>query len=121
LNKKVGIALNPLTPFSAAKYILEDVDMVLLMTVEPGFGGQPLIPNVIPKIYKAREYIERRNLCVDLAVDGGINMQTAPEVVKAGANVLVMGSAIFRERDRNKLAESVAALKGLGQERHSVR
>jgi len=115
LNKKVGITLNPLTPLSAAQYILEDVDMILLMTVDPGFGGQPLIPGVIPKIRETREFIKERHLDIDLAVDGGINMQTAPDVVKAGANVLVMGSAIFREKDPSKLKGTISALKRLGQ------
>ena len=113
LNKKVGITLNPLTPLSAAQYIIEDVDMILLMTVDPGFGGQPLIPNVIPKIQEARKLIEERHLKIDLAVDGGVNMQTAPDVVKAGANVLVMGSALFKEKDPDKLKETIAALKRL--------
>lgn len=113
LNKKVGITLNPLTPLSAAQYIIEDVDMILLMTVDPGFGGQPLIPNVIPKIQEARKLIEERHLKIDLAVDGGINMQTAPKVVEAGANVLVMGSALFKEKDPDKLKETIAALKKL--------
>ncbi|MEM2094422.1 MAG: ribulose-phosphate 3-epimerase [Candidatus Bathyarchaeia archaeon] len=117
LGKKVGIALNPLTTLSAVKYILQDVDMILLMTVEPGFGGQPLIPNVIPKIRKAREIIDERNFSTDLAVDGGINLQTAYEVVKAGANILVMGSAIFREKDPEKLVETISQLKMLGQEK----
>ena len=113
LNKKVGITLNPLTPLSAAQYIIEDVDMILLMTVDPGFGGQPLIPNVIPKIQEARKLIEERHLKIDLAVDGGVNMQTAPKIVKAGANVLVMGSALFKEKDPDKLKEAIAALKKL--------
>ncbi len=113
LNKKVGITLNPLTPLSAVQYIVDDVDMLLLMTVDPGFGGQNLIPSVIPKIQEARRLIEERHLDIDLAVDGGVNWQTAPKVVKAGANVLVMGSALFKEKDPDKLKETIAALKKL--------
>jgi len=99
LGKKAGIALNPLTPLCSIQYLLEDLDLILLMSVDPGFGGQSFISNVLPKIRQARQMIDERGLGIDLAVDGGVNERTAPSVVKAGANVLVMGSAVFHKRD----------------------
>lgn len=99
LGKKAGIALNPPTPISSIEYLLNDLDMILIMSVDPGFGGQAFIPNVLPKISSARQMINERGLKIDLSVDGGVNEKTAPLIVKAGANVLVMGSAIFREKD----------------------
>jgi len=97
--KKAGIALNPPTPLCSIEYLLDDVDLILVMSVDPGFGGQTFIPNVLPKITMARRMISERGLEIDLAVDGGVDERTAPSVVKAGANVLVMGSAIFHKRD----------------------
>lgn len=113
LNKKVGITLNPLTPLNFIEYALENVDMVLLMTVEPGFGGQPFLLSVLPKIRNAKKMIDARGLNVDLAVDGGINEHTAFEVVKAGANVLVVGSALFGKKDQKQLRETIENLKKL--------
>lgn len=97
--KKAGIVLNPPTPISSIEYLLNDLDMILIMSVDPGFGGQSFIPNVLPKISEARKMINEHELKIDLSVDGGVNEKTAPLIVKAGANVLVMGSAIFREKD----------------------
>lgn len=99
LGVKAGVALNPGTPLSAVTHVLGDVDLILLMTVNPGFGGQPFISSMIPKIRELRESIALKDLSVDIEVDGGINLQTAPQVVSAGANVLVAGSAIFRSPD----------------------
>jgi ribulose-phosphate 3-epimerase len=99
LGKQAGIALNPLTPLCSIEYLLEEVDMILLMSVDPGFGGQSFISNVLPKIRKARQMIDECELEIDLAVDGGVNERTALSVVNAGANVLVMGSAVFHKRD----------------------
>ncbi|MGI6038495.1 MAG: ribulose-phosphate 3-epimerase [Limnochordia bacterium] len=92
---QAGVALNPATPLTAIEYILPDVDLVLLMSVNPGFGGQPFIPTVLDKISKLREMITARDLSIDIQVDGGVNLQRAPEIIAAGANVLVAGSAIF--------------------------
>lgn len=95
LGKKCGVALNPATPLSALDYILEDLDMVLLMTVNPGFGGQSFIPAMYKKIEKLRETITKRNLNIDIEVDGGIKAGNAKQVTEAGANILVAGSAVF--------------------------
>lgn len=92
---KAGVVLNPSTPLTELDYILEYVDMVLLMSVNPGFGGQKYIPNVTGKIRKLREMITERNLDVDIEVDGGINHDNAEEIIRAGATVLVAGSAVF--------------------------
>jgi ribulose-phosphate 3-epimerase len=110
LGKQAGIALNPLTPLCSIEYLLEEVDMILLMSVDPGFGGQSFISNVLPKIRKARQMIDVRELEIDLAVDGGVNERTALSVVNAGANVLVMGSAVFHKRDVGHALDSIRKL-----------
>ncbi len=110
LGKKAGIALNPLTPLCSIQYLLEDLDLILLMSVDPGFGGQSFISNVLPKIRKARQMIDERGLGIDLAVDGGVNERTAPSVVNAGANVLVMGSAVFHKRDVGNALDNIRKL-----------
>lgn len=99
---KVGVSLNPATPLTYLDYILEEIDLVLIMSVNPGFGGQEFIPTVLPKINKLRQMVEERGLKTYIQVDGGINSQTASLVVKAGANVLVAGSAIFGMENRQK-------------------
>jgi ribulose-phosphate 3-epimerase len=99
LGKKAGIALNPPTPLGSIQYLLEDLEVILIMSVDPGFGGQSFMPTMLPKIKSAKQMIEEQALEIDLAVDGGVNKVTAPSVVEAGANVLVMGSAIFHEDD----------------------
>jgi ribulose-phosphate 3-epimerase len=95
LGKGAGVVLNPATPPSAITEILSDVDQVLVMTVNPGFGGQEFIGSTIPKIRRIREMIEQLKPECQLEVDGGIDAATAPQVVRAGAGVLVAGSAIF--------------------------
>ncbi|MGD6942215.1 ribulose-phosphate 3-epimerase [Cytobacillus gottheilii] len=105
---KAGVVLNPATPAEMIKPILEDVDMVLLMTVNPGFGGQKFIPSVLPKIKAIRNWADELGLDLELEVDGGVNEETAKLCVEAGANVLVAGSAVFNEKDR---AKAVAALR----------
>lgn len=95
LGKKCGVALNPATSLSALDYVLEDLDMVLLMTVNPGFGGQSFIPAMYEKIETLRETITKRNLDIDIEVDGGIKAANARQVTESGANILVAGSAIF--------------------------
>lgn len=93
--KKCGVALNPATPLSALDHVLEDVDMVLLMTVNPGFGGQKFIPAMYEKIRALRTLVERKGLGTDIEVDGGIKISNVGEVTAAGANILVAGSAVF--------------------------
>lgn len=99
LGTKPAVVLNPSTSLSTLEYILEEVDMVLLMTVNPGFGGQQFIPSMIPKIKKMRSLIDGKKLPVELEVDGGINLDNINKVAKAGADVIVAGSAIFKSKD----------------------
>jgi ribulose-phosphate 3-epimerase len=94
LGKKAGVSLNPATPVSVLEHVIEQLDLVLIMTVNPGFGGQRFIPGSLDKIRQARALIGGRN--IDLEVDGGITVETAGAAVAAGANVLVAGSAIFK-------------------------
>jgi len=93
--RKAGVSLNPATPADVLEYILDDLDMVMIMTVNPGFGGQAFIPEVIPKIRKVREMIDKRGLDTEIEVDGGIGPGTIAGVASAGADVFVAGSAIF--------------------------
>ena len=95
----VGVALNPATPLSSIEHVLDLVDMVLIMSVNPGFGGQSFIPYTVGKIRRLREMIENAGLKTSIEVDGGINDDTLEEVVGAGADVLVAGSAIFGSDD----------------------
>lgn len=104
---KAGVALNPHTSLQTLEYLLEDLDLVLLMTVNPGFGGQRFITNVLPKIKLLNEWAIERNPELYIEVDGGINRETAPLVVEAGANVLVAGSAVFNHANP---AQAVAQL-----------
>ena len=104
---KMGVALNPKTPPILIDKVLDEVDEILLMTVEPGFGGQPFIRALLPKIEKAKKMIRERKLKTDLAVDGGVNYETAPLAVRAGANVLVAGSAIYGQRDVKQAIEKL--------------
>jgi len=99
LGKRVGVAINPATPAAVLEEILQDVDQVLVMTVNPGFGHQHFIHTTLPKIRRVREMIEEVKPGYDLEVDGGIDATTAPLAVDAGANVLVAGSAIFNESE----------------------
>ena len=110
---KAGGALNPATPIESIKHVLEDVDMILIMTVNPGFGGQSFIEGMIEKIKELKSIIDEKNLNVDIQVDGGIKPSNIDKVVKAGANVIVAGSAIFNSDDINetvKLMRKNAAL-----------
>lgn len=90
-----GVALNPATPLSAIKYILPKVDMVLIMTVNPGFGGQKLIPYTLQKVRDLKKMIDGMGLKTDIEVDGGINLENVGEAMDAGANIIVAGSAVF--------------------------
>lgn len=98
-NVKAGVALNPATPIENIKYVLKDVDMVLIMTVNPGFGGQSFIDGMIDKIKELKSLIDEQGLEVDIQVDGGIKPSNVDKVIKAGANVIVAGSAIFNSDD----------------------
>jgi ribulose-phosphate 3-epimerase len=108
LSKRVGVSLNPSTSVGRIEHVLKQVDMVLLMTVNPGFGGQKFIRSVLPKIKELRQMIDNAGLSVDIEVDGGIDKTTATDVVKAGANILVAGTAVFKAPD---IKEAIAVLK----------
>lgn len=110
---KAGVVLNPHTSVESIIHILEEIDMVLFMTVNPGFGGQAFIPQVLPKIKQLASIIKEQNLSIDIEVDGGINEETAKLCVDAGANVLVAGSFIYNKPDRH------AAIQSLRQAVHS--
>ncbi len=105
---KAGVVLNPHTPVETIRHVIADVDLVLLMTVNPGFGGQAFIPSVVPKIREVARLAGEQNKALDIEVDGGVNAKTAPLCAEAGANVLVAGSAIYNEADR---AAAIRALR----------
>lgn len=106
--KKAGVALNPATPLCGLEYVLDDLDLILLMTVNPGFGGQAFLPAVVEKIRTLRELLERRGYGhIEIEVDGGIDDETAPLVREAGATVAVSGSYIFRHTDRIQAIRSL--------------
>ena len=96
LGKKAGVALNPATPLSVLDYVLDEADMILLMSVNPGFGGQPYIPAVTGKIRDLREKLTAAGKDTDIEVDGGINLKNLSEILDAGANVIVAGSSVFK-------------------------
>ena len=96
-NKKVGISLKPKSEISLVKDYLQEIDLVLIMSVEPGFGGQKFIPEVLEKTKSVRELIDKQNLNVDVEIDGGINFENCSKAKNAGANILVSGSTIFKE------------------------
>lgn len=109
LGKKAGVALNPATGTDVLKYVIDHVDLVLIMSVNPGFGGQKFIENVIPKISQVKEMFEQNGKKdLYLSVDGGINFDTAPRVVRAGANVLVAGNTIYGSKS---VSESISKLR----------
>ncbi|MCP5379790.1 MAG: ribulose-phosphate 3-epimerase [Novosphingobium sp.] len=111
LGKKAGISLNPATPAKMLDYLLEEIDLVLVMSVNPGFGGQSFIASQLRKIEAIRKQIDKAGLQVHLEVDGGVNAQTARQCVDAGADVLVAGSATFKGGPEC-YAANIAALKG---------
>jgi ribulose-phosphate 3-epimerase len=104
---KAGVVLNPHTPIETIQHVLEDIDMVLLMTVNPGFGGQAFIPQVLPKIKQLSEIIKEKQLPIEIEVDGGVNEETAKLCVEAGATVLVAGSAIYNKADRRQAIQNL--------------
>ena len=99
LGVKAGVSLNPPTPISALDEFIHHVDLVLIMSVNPGFGGQSFIPETLPRIANMRKILDNRKPGVELEVDGGINAENAPAIVEAGANVLVAGNSVFRAED----------------------
>ena len=102
-----SVVLNPATPVCLLEYIIQDVDMVLLMSVNPGFGGQKFIPSVIDKVKELRELAERKNPNLLIEIDGGVNDKNAPLLKEAGADILVAGSFVFRSEDYKKAIESL--------------
>lgn len=104
---KAGIAINPATPAEALSTAIEFCDFVLVMSVNPGFGGQKFIEPVVPKIRHIRRFIQERGLSVEIEVDGGIDAKTAPQVVAAGASILVAGNAVFGKPDRQAAMEVI--------------
>ena len=105
-----GITLNPQTPLCEIEYVLDQCDQVLIMTVNPGFGGQKLIEPVVEKIRQLRHMIDSRGLSTLIQVDGGISLQNAQRICEAGADVLVMGSAFFAETDKKSLVHKIQSL-----------
>ena len=106
---KVGVAINPATPIAAVEQVLADLDQVLVMTVNPGFGGQVFIESVVDKIRRLRELLDRREIPADLEVDGGINSDTARTAVDAGARILVAGSAVYNKQ--TSVAEAISGIR----------
>lgn len=107
--KKPSVALSPATPVAAIEEVLNDLDQALVMTVNPGFGGQAFIESMLGKVSRVRALIEERGLSTDLQVDGGVGASTAASVVQAGANVLVAGSAVYN--DRMSVADGISAIR----------
>ncbi len=108
-NIKPGVVLNPHTPIETIQHILEDVDFVLFMTVNPGFGGQKFISSVVPKIEALSRIIKERGLNIEIEIDGGINAETIVPCAKAGANIFVAGSAIYNQEDRATALQQIKA------------
>ena len=109
LGKKAGVSLNPSTPESVIEYVLDRLDLVLLMTVNPGFGGQAFIPSVVEKVKRVKAMIGARP--IDIEIDGGVTPETAPLVAAAGANVLVAGSAVFKGGDEASYRANIEAIR----------
>ena len=109
LGKKACVSLNPGTPMDSIRYVINDLSMVLVMSVNPGFGGQSFIPEVLPKIKAIRELINERGLDCDIEVDGGIKVENVGLVTEAGANVIVSGSGIFKSGDYAKAISQMRA------------
>ncbi len=113
LGKKAGVSLNPATPVDVVDHLIDDLDLILVMSVNPGFGGQAFIPGALGKIEALRRKIEASGRTIDLEVDGGINFETAPQAISAGADVLVAGTATFTGGPEN-YAANIARMRGTG-------
>ena len=109
-NKKVGISLKPKSDVSLIEKFLDKIDLILIMSVEPGFAGQKFMPDVLPKLKKLKEIITDKNLKIDLEIDGGINFDNCKSAINAGANVLVSGSTIFKQNNGN-LKKNISLLR----------
>ena len=109
-NKKVGVSLKPNSEIKLIEKIVNDVDLVLIMSVEPGFGGQKFMPEVLEKTKAVRDLIDQKNLKIDIEIDGGINFENCSEAKKAGANILVSGSTIFKE-NKGDLKKNIEILR----------
>jgi len=107
LGVKNGCVLNPATPFCLVKPILGEIDLLLLMSVNPGFGGQKFIPSVLDKIKEAKKFIQENDLKIEIEVDGGVNPLTAGKAKQAGATILVAGDAVFKSRDYRKIIKEL--------------
>ena len=110
LKKKVGVSLNPDTEIPVVEKLLDRIDLILIMSVYPGFGGQKFIPEVVPKIKKLNQIKNEKNLSFDIEVDGGINFHNSKSVIEAGANILVSGTTIFKENNGN-IKKNIETLK----------
>jgi ribulose-phosphate 3-epimerase len=117
LGKRAGVVLNPSTSEDTIRYVVETCDLVLVMSVNPGFGGQAFLPEVLPKVRAIREMIDRSGRSIDLEIDGGIARSTASSATEAGARVLVAGSAIFTDPPYREAIDSLRqeGLRGMGQ------
>ncbi len=113
LGKKAGVSLNPATPESAIEYVLDRLDLILIMTINPGFGGQAFIPAVVEKVRRVKALIGDRP--IDIEIDGGITPETAPLVVAAGANVIVAGSAVFKGGNKDAYTKNIAAIRAAAE------
>ena len=113
LGKQAGVSLNPATPAKALDYLIDEIDLVLVMSVNPGFGGQSFIASQLRKVEAVRKMIDKSGRSIRLEVDGGVDLVTAPQCVAAGADVLVAGTATFRGGP-DRYAANIAALKGQG-------
>jgi|TARA_B100002051_G_C16476676_1_gene506042 ribulose-phosphate 3-epimerase len=109
-NKKVGISLKPKSDINLIEKYLDKIDLILIMSVEPGFAGQKFIPDVLPKLKKLKEIIKKKSLKIDLEIDGGINFENCKTAIEAGANVLVSGSTIFK-RNNGDLKKNISLLR----------
>jgi ribulose-phosphate 3-epimerase len=114
LGVNAGVALNPATTEDGLRYVLPWLDVVLVMTVNPGFGGQQLIPEVLPKIRRVRQMLDEVNPAARISVDGGVNLDTAPSVLAHGADTLVAGSAIFKASEG--VAKAIAAFRSCAKQ-----
>jgi ribulose-phosphate 3-epimerase len=113
LGKKAGVAINPATPECAIEYVLDRLDLILVMTVNPGFGGQAFIPAMVDKVARVKRMVGERNIHIE--VDGGVSPETAPLLTRAGANVLVAGTAVF-EGGQIAYARNIAAIRAAGED-----
>ncbi len=118
LGKKAGVVLNPATSLTTLDYVLEEVDLVMLMSVNPGFGGQSFIPSTLAKIWQLRQRIDAMGLSVEIEVDGGVSETTIGDIAEAGANIFVAGSAVYGSDDYKQIITSLKTLAEAGASRY---